>query len=271
MLGCANKIEAAKFDKIFAADGDEVVDLLKKHFREDKAPGGFNKFFEGITKKLFGEPKDPFDLTPGELERLTRVTKDTLDEFETRVVFRPEMFESGQINPDLHNEFADFYVQNKTFFMSPEDFQFDDATKTLYYKGRKNSLKRFLKQVGVKEDVISKILNKGAVNVFNKPIGLEDETKKKKQIGKYKVEITDLLDDTQDVFEMELLIKKSAHNFFQNRESKATIKGNDISFVGNPEDLKVWLQQASTLFNEDKIKAIMADWPAWIGKRIANG
>jgi hypothetical protein len=166
ITGCVTPSEARQFHVALGAPPIEdqggppphgpdptqkLIDGIRNIYKEPNGPIG------RLYKKLF--QKDPLDLTPAELTRLTQVIKDRQEDMDIRIELSPDLFNSGKIPPKdrINRVIADFFQQNKQHFDRARDLQYEPERYMLTIHTRRRLVKAFLQKLDFKSDIIRKI------------------------------------------------------------------------------------------------------------------
>lgn len=159
---------------------DKSPDAAKKFYKETEKPlksllpqTDSQKFSEFMKKtadskggnlwndfaKLF-KGKDPFDMTPSDIENLFKVYRDPHGKVgEWDVVVSPEYLQvPNQTVDNIAGIVARFYKDNQAFFTSADDVKYDKDKKLLSFKGSDMKFEELLDKLRLKSDIRANIL-----------------------------------------------------------------------------------------------------------------
>lgn len=157
ITGTADPESTLAFQRVLSEEGnmDELKKKLDHFYRLNQEEGPVKK----KIREFMGKGKDPFDLLPEELSRLTRVEKGetvTVREFLT-----PQMFDKPVTGEDLEEQIAAFYEKNRAFFESPNDLKFDPSSMKLDMKEvDPDTARKLLATIGVRGDKIEDLIKR---------------------------------------------------------------------------------------------------------------
>jgi hypothetical protein len=160
-----------EFHRILAAGDTWIFDTLNTYYNGDI------KKFEDVSEGLFGKRKGPLEMTPEELERISRLTFEAKEGVEVEVQIQPEDLvddAKSKTSSDMKYIVDNFYLKNERYFANPSDIDFEEDTWTLHYKGRQRLLKKLLKEMGIRDDVIKQTVGAKKAKSLNLTIPVED-------------------------------------------------------------------------------------------------
>lgn len=165
ITGCVTQTEARRFYRAMAAppvqdqggpspqpdQTQQLIDGIRNIYKEPNSPLG------QLYKKLF--QKDPLDLTPTELTRLTQVVRDRQEDMDVKIELAPEFFNNGKIpqKERIARVIADYFQMNREHFDKAKDLQYDPDRYLLSIHTRKRLVSGFLKKLDMKSEIIRKI------------------------------------------------------------------------------------------------------------------
>lgn len=235
ITGCVNRTEARQFHRAVGApdDTNNFINKVKKYYDAKETPG-VKQNFQELTRKLFGVPKSPLDLTAPEIDRLTNVIRDRGSQVSLRIHIRPELFTSGTALDDqqIQTIVKDFYLQNRTHFNSYKDLVYDPDDKMLLIQVRKNIAQRLFDKLGFNQQVTKQLL--AGKQLPNKTTNMTDVSM---GFGEFYPDIADIKSFDLKQFE------KAANQFLKRSGSsltlygEATPKDSGFKFRGDLEDL----------------------------------
>lgn len=235
ITGCVNPNEARQFTRVVGAPDDtgNFINKVKKYYDAKETPG-VKKNFQDLTKKLFGVPKSPLELTAPEIDRLTNVIRDRGSQISLKIHLQPDLFVSGALPEDqqIQTIVKDFYLQNRTHFNSYKDLQYDPHEKNIHVQVRKNVAQKLFDKLGFKPEVTKQLMT--GKELPNKTSRVQDVTV---PFGEFFPDIADVAPHDLKQFE------KSANQFLKRTGSslqiynEGTPKDSGFKFKGDLEDL----------------------------------
>ena len=175
LLNRVDEADAREFQRVLGADKNQLFNWVSDIYGGDKKKE--QNFFDKVTEVLFGKRKSALDMTPEELDRLTRLSLTSKEVAEFELHIQPDMLsEEGREKSSQDMEYVvnKFYLDNKLYFESPDDISFDPDTWTLEYKGRKRLAKKLLRLMGVQEKYVDRTVDKGSKGSVSLKIPLID-------------------------------------------------------------------------------------------------
>lgn len=134
------------------SDGQKVAEWLKDT-KDSKGGNLWNDF-----QKLF-RGKDPFDMTPSDIENLFKVYRDPHGkQGEWEVVISPEYINGTVTVDNIAGTVARFYKDNQVYFTSADDLKYDKDKKLLSFKGADTKFEELLDTLKLKSDIRANIL-----------------------------------------------------------------------------------------------------------------
>lgn len=189
ITGCVTPREAKRFYRAMGGPDEtqKFLEKVQKHYA-NKDKSNVPQFFDFLTRRLFGVEKSPLDLTPEEIERLSTVIEDRQDTLAYSIKLTPDVFTnpSADIYEDVKRMLPGIYTKHKMYFVNPHDLTLTPPQgkepAVLHIKSRKRIIKEALTHLGLKEDVVERILQG------------EDLEDAKKQRERYRVDLTTVAD-----------------------------------------------------------------------------
>lgn len=175
LLNRVNESDSREFQRIVGADSNKLFDWLTNVLGPDEKKK--KTLLEKATTILFGEPKSVFELSPEDLERLTRVTLTSKEIADFEITIQPRMLTAeGQKKDPKEMEYIvnKFYLDNELYFESPDDISFDPRDWTLVFKGRKRLAKKLLNLLGIEERYITETVDKKSTGIITLTIPIMD-------------------------------------------------------------------------------------------------
>lgn len=214
ITGCVTRHEARRFWRALGDSEQEAKEFIQKIQKSYEPGSHLGGFFKHLTKKLFGLEKSPFDLSPEELARLTKVIDNRIDEIQIRLKLVKELFDTQPDPQEVAYKVSDFYVHHKQNFVSAKDIDYDSEENILSIKTEKRLLERLLRKLGVKEEYIKKLID-----------GKEIPGLKSGNAKKYEIPFRDITDAQKEYGTADLkTFEKVVNNVLKNSSASVSLR-----------------------------------------------